>query len=206
MAKLYFYYSAMNAGKSTILLQSNYNYLERGMNTLLYAPIVDNRYGVGEITSRIGLSADARAIDSDFDLFKDIEQFYGEDANLACVLIDEAQFLTKQQVIQLCKVVDELDIPVLCYGIRSDFQAEPFPGSLYLLALADNLIEVKTVCHCGRKATMNMRIDADGNKVTEGNQIAVGGNDMYVATCRLHFMRADSGINVASLAEASSIL
>lgn len=187
MAKLYFYYSAMNAGKSTVLLQSNYNYKERGMDTLLYAPSVDDRYGVGVIGSRIGLSAEARIIESDFDLFDDIHKQVKNNNKISCVLIDEAQFLSKQQVQQVCKVVDELNIPVLCYGLRTDFQGEPFPGSLYLLAWADNLVEIKTVCHCGRKATMNMRIDADGNKVSTGQQVQVGGNEMYVSVCRKHF-------------------
>lgn len=187
MAKLYFYYSAMNAGKSTVLLQSNYNYKERGMDTLLYTPSVDDRYGVGVIGSRIGLSAEARIIEADFDLFKDINIQVKNNKKISCILIDEAQFLTKQQVQQVCKVVDELNIPVLCYGLRTDFQGEPFPGSLYLLAWADNLVEIKTVCHCGRKATMNMRIDADGNKVSIGQQVQVGGNEMYVSVCRAHF-------------------
>lgn len=192
MAKLYFYYSAMNAGKSTILLQSSYNYRERGMHTLLYAPSIDDRYGVGKISSRIGLDFAARIIDQHFNLFADVNAAKISDPKLACILVDEAQFLTKEHVLQLCRIVDELDIPVLCYGLRSDFQGEPFPGSLYLLALADNLVEIKTICHCGRKATMNMRIDKDGKKVTEGAQIAVGGNDMYVATCRAHFAQGKS--------------
>lgn len=187
MAKLYFYYSAMNAGKSTVLLQSSYNYKERGMDTLLYAPIVDDRYGVGNITSRIGLSAKAQSIEQDFDLFADIDDKYAKNANIACVLLDEAQFLSKKQVAQLCAVVDKLDIPVLCYGLRTDFQGEPFEGSLYLLSWADNIIEIKTVCHCGRKASMNMRINSKGQKVQHGAQIQVGGNEMYVSTCRLHF-------------------
>ena len=187
MAKLYFYYSAMNAGKSTVLLQSSHNYKERGMDTLLYAPSIDNRYGEGKITSRIGLSSEAKSIDQAFNLFSDVDHEYAKNANIACVLVDEAQFLTKAQVLQLCEIVDYLDIPALCYGLRTDFQGEPFEGSMYLLSWADNVIEVKTVCHCGRKASMNMRVDKAGNKVTEGKQIQVGGNDMYVSTCRLHF-------------------
>lgn len=189
MAKLYFYYSAMNAGKSTVLLQANYNYKERGMNTLLYSPSIDNRFGVGKITSRIGLNADSRQIDIDFDIYADVKDVLQQDPDLACVLIDEAQFLTKQQVLQLCGIADKLGVPVLCYGLRSDFRNEPFEGSMYLLTLADNLIEIKTVCHCGRKATMNMRVDAKGNKVTEGEQISIGGNDLYLATCRRHFFQ-----------------
>lgn len=195
MAKLYFYYSAMNAGKSTLLLQSNHNYLERGMGTLLYSPSIDTRFGVGKISSRIGLQADARKLDPAADLFMDVEQAYSDNPNLACILIDEAHFLTKDQVLQLCRVVDELDMPVLCYGIRTDFTGEPFVGSKYLLGLADNLVEVKTICHCGRKATMNMRIDAAGNKVVEGEQVKIGGNDMYVATCRDHFDKGISGVS-----------
>lgn len=194
MAKLYFYYSAMNAGKSTVLLQSSYNYRERGMDTLLYVPSIDDRYGVGKITSRIGLSSEAHVIDPEFDIYADVKRAANINKKLACVLVDEAQFLNKNQVMQLMRIVDELNIPVLCYGLRSDFMAEPFEGSKYLLALADNLLEVKTVCHCGRKATMNMRVDEQGRKVTHGAQIAIGGNDMYVATCRKHFMSGDSGL------------
>ncbi len=189
MAKLYFYYSAMNAGKSTVLLQSSYNYRERGMDTLLYVPSIDDRYGVGKITSRIGLSSDAHIIDANFDIYEDVKAVANFNKKLACILLDEAQFLSKTQVMQLMRIVDELNIPVLCYGLRSDFCAEPFEGSKYLLALADNLVEVKTVCHCGRKATMNMRVDKQGHKLTQGAQIAIGGNDMYVATCRKHFMQ-----------------
>lgn len=187
MAKVYFYYSAMNAGKSTVLLQANYNYQERGMSTLLYSPSVDDRYGVGKIASRIGLKAASTPISKDFDIYKDVEKALHTDPKLSCVLIDEAQFLTKSQVLELCKIADELSIPVLCYGLRSDFRNEPFEGSMYLLTLADDLVEIKTICHCGRKATMNMRIDSSGNKVTTGSQIAIGGNDLYVATCRRHF-------------------
>jgi thymidine kinase len=194
MAKLYFYYSAMNAGKSTVLLQSSYNYKERGMDTLLYSPSIDDRYGVGKITSRIGLSAEAKSMDKNFDVFNDVKEQYAINPKIACVLVDEAQFLTKDQVKQLCEIVDTVKVPVLCYGLRSDFQAEPFEGSLYLLAWADNIIEVKTVCHCGHKATMNMRVDSSGKKVKQGAQIQVGGNDLYVATCRRHFNAGVSGV------------
>jgi thymidine kinase len=194
MAKLYFYYSAMNAGKSTVLLQSSYNYKERGMDTLLYSPIIDDRFGGGKISSRIGLSAEAKSIDTEFNLFSDAKNEIVLNPKIACILVDEAQFLKKAQITQLCQIVDELNIPVLCYGLRSDFQAEPFEGSLYLLALADNLIEVKTVCHCGRKASMNMRVDTNGKKVEIGAQIQVGGNDLYVATCRKHFNAGISGV------------
>jgi len=148
MAKLYFYYSAMNAGKSTVLLQSSYNYRERGMHTILYSPTLDTRYGIGKIASRIGLDADARKLDPKCNIFDDIEAAYSENPNLSCILVDEAQFITKEHVQQLCRIVDELDLPVLCYGLRSDFQGEPFEGSKYLLALSDNLVEIKTICHC----------------------------------------------------------
>lgn len=187
MAKLYFYYSAMNAGKSTVLLQSSYNYHERGMATALFTPAIDTRFGAGKIHSRIGLGADAIPFDDKFNLYEQVVALKTKQPNLKCVLVDEAQFLTKSQVQQLTQIVDELDIPVLAYGIRTDFLGEPFPGSLYLLALADNIIEIKTICHCGRKATMNMRIDEQGRPVTQGSQIEIGGNERYVATCRKHF-------------------
>lgn len=187
MAKLHFYYSAMNAGKSTTLLQSSYNYNERGMDTLLYTPIVDNRFDAGKIASRIGLQNDAIAIDKNFDLFLSVQKQIAENPNIHCVLIDEAQFLTKQQVEQLTHIADFLNIPVLTYGIRTDFRAEPFEGSLYLLAWADTLIELKTICHCGKKAMMNLRLDANGEVITEGAQVDIGGNEKYLATCRKHF-------------------
>lgn len=188
MAKLYFYYSSMNAGKSTSLLQSSYNYRERGMNTLLLAPHFDDRYGVGRITSRIGLEAGATTFTVADNLFDIVVACCSEDP-LHCVLIDEAQFLTKQQVFQLGQVTDELEIPVLAYGIRTDFQGEPFEGSKYLLAWADNLNELKAICHCGRKATMVVRLDENGNAVTEGSQVEIGGNDRYVSMCRKHFRK-----------------
>jgi thymidine kinase len=183
MAKLYFYYAAMNAGKTTTLLQADYNYRERGMSTLLFTPAIDTRHGLGKIASRIGLSADALAIEPDFNFFHYVNQ--REKVN--CILVDEAQFLTKSQVYQLAQIVDQLNIPVLTYGLRSDFMAEPFVGSQYLLILADELVELKGVCHCGRKATMNMRIDAQGKPVREGEQVEIGGNDRYVAVCRKHY-------------------
>lgn len=186
MAKLHFYYSAMNAGKSTLLLQSSYNYQERGMDTLILMPKIDTRHP-GSVTSRIGLSAEAIVFDEKENLFNYAEQALLTNKNIRCVLIDEAQFLTKQQVIQLCNITDRLNIPVLAYGIRTDFRAEPFPGSLYLLALADILIEIKTICYCGRKAIMNQRIDAEGNPIKEGNQVEIGGNERYISTCRKHF-------------------
>lgn len=187
MAKLHFYYSAMNAGKSTTLLQSSYNYNERGMETLLFAPAIDDRYGAGKITTRIGLQADAVAFTKDTDIFAYVRHHLAQNSRIKCVLVDEAQFLTKPQVAQLALIADELNTPVLAYGIRTDFRGEPFPGSLYLLAWADILIELKTICHCGRKATMNIRIDEEGNSVMEGEQVEVGGNERYIAACRRHF-------------------
>lgn len=185
MAKLHFYYSAMDAGKSTTLLQSSYNYNERGMNTLLFVPQIDDRYGMGKITSRIGLSTEAVAFPRYYNLYEHTLKEH-QSKKISCVLVDEAQFLTKQQVQQLCDITDTMNIPVLAYGLRSDFRGEPFEGSLYLLIWADNLIELKTICHCGRKATMNMRIDSNGNAVRDGAQIEIGGNDRYVSVCRKH--------------------
>lgn len=186
MAKLYFYYSSMNAGKSTALLQSSYNYRERGMNTLVMAPELDDRYEVGRVTSRIGLESAATRFTRSDDLFAIASHLCAE-GPLHCVLIDEAQFLTKDQVFQVGQITDGLDIPVLAYGLRTDFQGEPFEGSKYLLAWADNLKELKAICHCGSKATMVVRLDADGNAVTEGTQVEIGGNDKYVSMCRKHF-------------------
>jgi len=186
MAKLYFYYSSMNAGKSTALLQSSYNYKERGMNTLVLAPQFDDRFGVGKVTSRIGIETEATTFGTDTDLFALIESRNNDEA-LHCVLIDEAQFLTREQVFALGEVTDKLNIPVLAYGLRTDFQGEPFEGSKYLLAWADNLKELKAICHCGSKATMVVRLDGDGNAVTEGSQVEIGGNDRYVSMCRKHF-------------------
>jgi thymidine kinase len=186
MANLYFYYSSMNAGKSTALLQSSYNYRERGMNTLVLAPRLDNRYGAGKVTSRIGLETNATTFEVDDDLFKLISQNDLE-SPLHCVLVDEAQFLTKEQVHQLGEVTDELNIPVLAYGLRTDFQGEPFEGSKYLLSWADNLKELKAICFCGSKATMVIRLGEDGNAITQGSQVEIGGNDRYVSMCRKHF-------------------
>lgn len=193
MAKLYFYYSAMNAGKSTVLLQSAYNYQERGMETLLFKPAVDTRYAKNKIYSRIGLSAEAISFDNQFDLFAYTKAYKEDHSKLKCVLLDEAQFLTKQQVMQITNIVDELNLPVLTYGIRSDFRGEPFEGSLYLLIWADNLIEIKTICHCGKKAIMNTRLDAQGHIVTSGTQIQIGGNETYIAMCRKHYKEALKG-------------
>ena len=186
MAKLYFYYSSMNAGKSTALLQSSYNYRERGMNTLVMAPELDDRYGTGKVTSRIGLETAASTFKPDENLYEMVQSRLQE-APLHCVLIDEAQFLTKQQVFQLGEVSDELNIPVLAYGLRTDFQGEPFEGSKYLLAWSDNLKELKAICHCGSKATMVVRMDEQGNPIREGSQVEIGGNDRYVSMCRKHF-------------------
>jgi len=186
MAQLYFYYSAMNAGKSTSLLQSAYNYRERGMHSIIYTAGLDDRYGIGKVTSRIGLQADAKLYSKDDDLFASIKQDEKE-RHLDCIFIDEAQFLTKEQVRQLVEVVDELDVPVLAYGLRTDFLGETFEGSHYLLAWADKLFELKTVCHCGRKANFVVRLDEQGNAVTGGDQVQIGGNDTYESMCRKHF-------------------
>ena len=186
MAKLYFYYSSMNAGKSTSLLQSSYNYKERGMRTLVLAPAFDDRYGTGKVTSRIGIESEASTFTADSDLFA-LAQASHTEKSLHCVLIDEAQFLTKEQVFQLSDVTDKLNIPVLAYGLRTDFQGEPFEGSKYLLAWSDNLRELKAICHCGTKATMVLRMDENGKAVTEGSQVEIGGNDRYVSMCRKHF-------------------
>jgi len=189
MAKLYFYYSSMNAGKSTALLQASYNYRERGMNTIVLAPSLDDRYGQGMVTSRIGLQSEAVSIGPDEDLFAMVSSLMSEKP-LHCVLIDEAQFLSKQQVLQIGRISDHLDIPVLAYGLRTDFQGEPFEGSKYLLAIADNLKEIKAICHCGSKATMVIRQDLDGNIITSGESVEIGGNDRYVSMCRKHFYEA----------------
>jgi thymidine kinase len=186
VAKMYFYYSTMNAGKSTILLQSSYNYQERGMRTLVFAPEVDDRFGVGRVSSRIGLQANAIPFSSNANLFRIIQK-ENETTKVDCVLVDEAQFLSKSQVRQLSDVCDELDIPVLAYGLRTDFQGNLFEGSQFLMAWSDNLNEVKTICHCGRKATMVLRLDANGRPVREGEQIQIGGNEKYVSVCRKHF-------------------
>jgi thymidine kinase len=173
----------MNAGKSTSLLQANHNYNDRGMKTILFTPNIDDRYKKGVIHSRIGLKADAIVYDKDSDLFAMIENLLP--AN--CVLIDEAQFLTKKQVLELSKAAVIKNIPVLAYGLRTDYMGEPFPGSTYLLAYAEELIEIKTVCHCGSKATMNIRVDENNNRIKQGQQIHIGGNESYKSCCRKHF-------------------
>lgn len=188
MAKLYFYYSAMNAGKTTTLLQSSFNYQERGMATMLFTAAIDDRYSTGSISSRIGLEAEAHLFDPASNLRTKIEEELTRRA-VNCILIDEAQFLTKDHVFQLASVADDLGIPVLAYGLRTDFQANLFEGSQWLLAVADELQELKTICTCGSKATMNLRIDAQGNAVKEGASIEIGGNDRYIALCRKHFMK-----------------
>src|SRR5205085_9018312 len=186
MAKLYFYYAAMNAGKSTTLLQADFNYRERGMQTMLWTARLDDRSGEGTIGSRIALSAPAHMYDESVDLFEAITDELKK-RRLHCILVDEAQFLSQRHVLHLCEVADRLGIPVLCYGLRTDFQGKLFPGSAALLALADSLIELKAVCECGRKATMNLRVDAEGHAIVAGAQTEIGGNDRYVALCRKHF-------------------
>jgi len=186
MAKLYFYYAAMNAGKSTTLLQADFNYRERGMETMLWTAALDERAGVGVIGSRIGLEAIANRYSDSTSLFDGVVKELIK-RKLDCILVDEAQFLTRDHVLQLCRISDELKIPVLCYGLRTDFLGNLFPGSAALLALADALIELKAVCECGRKATMNLRVDGEGHAVASGAQTEIGGNDRYVALCRRHF-------------------
>ena len=187
MAKLYFYYASMNAGKSTTLLQADFNYRERGMETMLYTAAHDDRMGAGLIGSRIGLDAGSNTYQGDTDLRSEIEQELKK-RKVHCILVDEAQFLTRAQVLQLAGVCDELGIPVLAYGLRTDFQGNLFEGSGALLALADTLVELKAICECGRKATMNLRVDAEGRAVRAGAQTEIGGNDRYIALCRRHFM------------------
>lgn len=187
MAKLYFYYASMNAGKSTNLLQADFNYRERGMRTLLFTAAIDTRAATGAIASRIGLEKQAIAFDADTDIAAIVTTEHAQ-APVACVLVDEAQFLSEAQVGQLARLADIHGIPVLAYGLRTDFRGKLFPGSATLLAIADNLVELKSVCECGRKATMNLRVDESGRAVVEGAQTEIGGNDRYVAMCRRHFM------------------
>lgn len=183
MAKLYFYYAAMNAGKSATLLTAAFNYAERGMKTLLFTAAVDDRVGHGRIASRIGLEAEALSFDAATDMLAVVRERY----DIACVLIDEAQFLTRTQVWQLAELCDTDDMPVVAYGLRTDFRGELFEGSAALLGIADSLIELKAICECGRKATMNLRVDDAGAAVRDGDQTEIGGNDRYVALCRRHF-------------------
>jgi len=193
MAKLYFYYSAMNAGKTTTLLQSAYNYHERGMRTLILTPRLDDRVSTGVVASRIGLKAQARAIGAGEDLLQVVRDDIAASGKLDCVLVDEAQFLGKDQVWQLSDVVDLLHVPVLAYGLRTDFRGELFTGSQALLALADNLVEIKTICHTGRKATMVVRVDQDGRAVTDGPQVEIGGNERYVSVSRAEYKKIMAG-------------
>jgi thymidine kinase len=187
MAKLYFYYASMNAGKSSNLLQAAFNYGERGMKVMLWTAAIDNRPGFGAISSRIGLSSNAHRFDESTHIGRPILDAHDE-TPLACVFVDEAQFLTKDQVWQLARLADEHNIPIICYGLRTDFQGELFPGSAALLGIADKLVELKAVCECGRKATMNLRVDEGGQAVTSGAQTEIGGDDRYIALCRKHFM------------------
>ena len=189
MAKLYFYYASMNAGKSTTLLQANFNYRERGMATMLWTAALDGRGAEQAIESRIGLGADAHQFEPETDLFERVSAAHSIES-LACVLIDEAQFLSEAQVWQLARLADQCGIPVLCYGLRTDFQGALFPGAQILLGIADSLVELKAVCHCGRKSSMNLRVDASGGAVKHGAQTEIGGNDRYVALCRKHFAQA----------------
>ncbi|MFT6774242.1 MAG: thymidine kinase [Paracoccaceae bacterium] len=199
MAKLYFTYSSMNAGKSTLLLQASHNYRERGMRTLLLTAAIDRRAGAGRIASRIGISSDAEMFAPEDDLLALLAarlasaaaaQARGDGGRLACVLVDEAQFLTAAQVWQLAEAADDLDLPVMCYGLRTDFRGDLFPGSAALMAVADSLREARTICHCGRNATMVARIDAEGRAVTHGAQVEIGGDDRYEPLCRRHWRAA----------------
>jgi thymidine kinase len=192
MAKLYFNYSSMNAGKTTVLLQSAHNYRERGMNPLLFTPKLDDRYGEGWIRSRIGLQARATIFEPGDDLFE-ITRSQLEERNIHCVLVDESQFLSREQVYQLTEIVDRLNIPVLCFGLRTDFQGELFEGSKHLLAWADELAEIKTICHTGRKANMVVRVDDEGYALKEGAQVEIGGNERYVSVSRAEFKRVFYG-------------
>jgi thymidine kinase len=198
MAKLYFYYSAMNAGKTTTLLQSAHNYRERGMRVLILTPRLDDRAGSGTVASRIGLKAVGHAFQRGDDLEQAIRLDIAEHGKLDCVLVDEAQFLSKAQVWQLSEVVDALRVPVLCYGLRTDFRGELFEGSQYLLAWADELSEIKTICHSGKKATMTVRVDDAGRAVQQGPQVEIGGNERYVSVSRAEFkkvMRGESTVD-----------
>ena len=186
MAKLYFHYSTMNAGKSTLLLQASHNYRERGMVTYLLTARLDDRAGKGRIASRIGIGSEADTYDSTTDLFRMIASRL-KDGPVDCVFLDEAQFLTTEQVWQLARAVDDLGVPVMCYGLRVDFRGELFPGSAALLALADEMREVRTICHCGKKATMVVRRGPDGKALRDGAQVQIGGNETYVSLCRRHW-------------------
>ncbi len=193
MAKLYFTYAAMNAGKSTTLLQSSFNYRERGMRTMIFTAALDTRAGAGSIVSRIGLREEATVFDAETNLFEQVSAEQAKEA-IACIFVDEAQFLDKEHVFQLSQIVDALDIPVICYGLRTDFRGALFEGSQWLFALADEIRELKTICACGRKATMNLRVNERGEAVRDGESIEIGGDDRYTPLCRKHFFErlADS--------------
>ena len=201
MAKLYFYYSTMNAGKTTVLLQSAHNYRERGLRPFLLTPALDDRAGRGIIRSRIGLDAEAFAFDPDENLLTTVQADLEDRGSIACVLVDEAQFLSRDQVHQLGEVVDALGIPVLAFGLRTDFRGELFTGSQYLLAWADELKELKTICHTGSKATMVVRVDERGHAITDGAQVEIGGNDRYVPVSRAEFKRVFFGGEAAKMLE-----
>lgn len=186
MAKLYFHYSTMNAGKSTMLLQASHNYRERQMNTLLFTAKLDDRAGVGRIASRIGLGEEALTFSGDDDLRAMVMERHAS-KTIHCVFVDEAQFLSEDQVWQLARLADRDGIPVMAYGLRTDFQGKLFPGSEVLLAIADEMREVRTICRCGRRANMVVRVGEDGKVVRDGDQIAIGGNDRYVSLCRRHW-------------------
>jgi thymidine kinase len=189
MAKLYFQYSTMNAGKSTLLLQASHNYHERGMKTYLITAGFDKRVGDGKIGSRIGIASDADTFDHKENMFQKIESRLRK-GPCSCVFIDEAQFLSEEQVWELARVVDDLKVPVMCYGLRVDFQGKLFPGSAALLALADEMREIRTICHCGKKATMVIRQDENGDAIKDGAQIQIGGNETYISLCRRHWLEA----------------
>ncbi len=202
--KLYFYYSAMNAGKSTTLLQSSYNYIERGMDTLLFAPEMDKRFGGPTIYSRIGLKQKAIGYDKTFNIFDYVKKTLVEKPDLRCILVDEAHFLTKQQVAQLVQIAAKLNVAVLTYGLRSDFLGQPFEASKYLLAWAEELVEIKTICHCGRKATMNVRVDDEGKAIIKGNQFEVLGNANYISVCMNHFVEMVPEMDAYAFAEETA--
>ncbi len=202
MAKLYFYYSAMNAGKTTTLLQSAHNYHERGMRTRIYTPRLDDRYGAGIVASRIGLQASGVIFDRDDDLLAMTQADIATNGPLHCVLVDESQFLSKAQVWQITEIVDQLKIPVLAYGLRTDFRGELFEGSQYLLAWADSLTEIKTICHSGKKATMVVRVDENGRAISDGPQVEIGGNDRYVSVSRAEFKAIMGGQDRIELQQA----
>ena len=189
MAKLYFHYSTMNAGKSTVLLQAAHNYVERGMTPYLLTAQFDNRAGDGRVASRLGIGQPADTFAPGEDLFAKIESRLNE-GPVACSFIDEAQFLESEQVWQLARAVDDLNVPIMCFGLRVDFRGELFPGSATLLALSDEMREVRTICHCGKKATMVVRMDAEGNTLKDGAQVQIGGNETYVSLCRRHWREA----------------